>query len=74
MCIELVLRVRAAFLWYDEPGAADEPKEEQELQAWALPATFCLVNPNNEATVEKAFGWIQELSETLRRKYNLENE
>lgn len=33
------------------------------------PATCCLVNPDGEKTVEKAFKEVQELSERLREKY-----
>ena len=33
------------------------------------PATCCLVNPDIEKTVEKAFGVVKELSERLREKY-----
>jgi len=35
------------------------------------PATCCLVNPDGEKTVEKAFKVIRHLSESLRGKYNL---
>ncbi|MDM8522123.1 hypothetical protein QUF80_02025 [Desulfococcaceae bacterium HSG8] len=35
------------------------------------PATCCLVNPDKEKTVEKAFSIVQKLSGTLRAKYNL---
>jgi hypothetical protein len=35
------------------------------------PATCCLVNPDGEKTVEKAFNLIRQLSESLRRKYRL---
>ena len=35
------------------------------------PATCCLVNPDGEKTVEKAFQVVQNLSERLRDKYNL---
>ncbi len=35
------------------------------------PATCCLVNPDGEKTVEKAFKEVNELSERLREKYNL---
>lgn len=35
------------------------------------PATCCLVNPDGEDTVEKAFRMIRELSERLRKKYAL---
>jgi hypothetical protein len=36
------------------------------------PATCCLVNPDKEKTVEKAFSRVQTLSEVLREKYSLE--
>ena len=35
------------------------------------PATCCLVNPDGEVTVEKAFAAIQALSERLRERYRL---
>ncbi|MGD8520200.1 MAG: hypothetical protein PVF56_03565 [Desulfobacterales bacterium] len=35
------------------------------------PATCCLVNPDGEKTVEKAFTVVRELSQKLRRKYRL---
>jgi len=35
------------------------------------PATCCLVNPDGERTVEKAFGVVKELSLRLREKYGL---
>ncbi len=35
------------------------------------PATCCLVNPDGERTVEKAFGAIRALSERLRERYRL---
>jgi hypothetical protein len=35
------------------------------------PATCCLVNPDGEKTVEKAFGVVQNLSRRLREKYSL---
>lgn len=35
------------------------------------PATCCLVNPDGEKTVEKAFAVVRELSERLRSKYRL---
>ena len=35
------------------------------------PATCCLVNPDGEQTVEKAFKVVQDLSARLREKYNL---
>ena len=35
------------------------------------PATCCLVNPDGEKTVEKAFGIVREVSRRLREKYKL---
>jgi hypothetical protein len=35
------------------------------------PATCCLINPDREKTVEKAFSWMQKLSKTLREKYGI---
>ena len=35
------------------------------------PATCCLVNPDKEKTVDKAFSVVQNISEILREKYNL---
>lgn len=35
------------------------------------PATCCLINPDKEKTVEKAFAVVQKLSDILRTKYNM---
>jgi hypothetical protein len=35
------------------------------------PATCCLINPDGEKTVEKAFAVVRVLSETLRSEYGL---
>lgn len=35
------------------------------------PATCCLVNPDKEKTVERAFAAIKRLSEVLKQKYNI---
>ena len=35
------------------------------------PATCCLINPDGEKTVEKAFGMVRKLSSELRAKYGL---
>jgi len=35
------------------------------------PATCCLVNPDGEKTVDRAFGMIRELSLRLREKYGV---
>ncbi len=41
-------------------------------QSMLSPATCCLVNPDKEKTVEKAFSTVQKLSGILREKYNLQ--
>jgi hypothetical protein len=38
-------------------------------QSMLSPATCCLINPDKEKTVEKAFVLINELSQFLRKKY-----
>ncbi len=45
----------------------------EELLANSLlsPATCCLVNKDKEKTVEKAFGLLKDMSETLKEKYGL---
>ncbi len=40
-------------------------------QSLLSPATCCLVNPDGEKTVEKAFKVVQDLSTRLRQKYKL---
>jgi hypothetical protein len=40
-------------------------------QSMLSPATCCLVNPDREKTVEKAFVMVKKLSERLRDKYQL---
>ena len=35
------------------------------------PATCCLVNPDGEKTVEKAFRIVSRVSQTLREKFSL---
>ena len=40
-------------------------------QSLLSPATCCLVNPDGELTVEKAFRMIRKLSERLREKYKI---
>jgi hypothetical protein len=40
-------------------------------QSQLSPATCCLVNPDKEKTVEKAFASIQQLSKVLKETYRL---
>ena len=46
----------------------------EHLLAYSLlsPATCCLVNPDKEKTVEKAFALINRLSKALRQKYHID--
>ena len=37
------------------------------------PATCCLINPDREKTVEKAFATVQKLSAELRERYPIKN-
>jgi hypothetical protein len=52
---------------------ADEGIERDLLLSRSMlsPATCCLVNPDGERTVEKAFTTIRELSQRLREKNGL---
>ncbi|MBW1952357.1 MAG: hypothetical protein JRI50_04440 [Deltaproteobacteria bacterium] len=47
--------------------------DQEQLLAQSLlgPATCCLINPDREKTVAKAYAWVQELSSRLREKYSL---
>ncbi len=46
-------------------------KDQMLSQSMLSPATCCLVNPDKEKTVEKAFGMIRSLSGRLREKYDM---
>jgi hypothetical protein len=46
-------------------------REEMLARSMLSPATCCLVNPDGEKTVERAFACVQELSTRLRETYNL---
>ena len=65
------LEKRLRGYWKD---LAREGIDQQYLLSRSLlsPATCCLVNPDGEATVEKAFGLVRALSESLRKEYGLE--
>jgi hypothetical protein len=47
--------------------------DREQLLAQSLlgPATCCLINPDREKTVTRAYAWLQELSHRLRDKYGL---
>lgn len=64
------LERRLEGLW----GALEKRGIDRELllsRSMLSPATCCLVNPDGEATVEKAFGVVRLLSEKLRDRYAL---
>ena len=65
------LAERLTSLWQ---GLTKKGLDRERLRARSLlsPATCCLVNPDGEKTVEKAFQRVQELSRRLRDKYQLE--
>ena len=47
--------------------------DKQALFAQSLlpPATCCLINPDKEKTVERAFQAVRDISHLLRRRYRL---
>jgi hypothetical protein len=64
------LEDRLADIW----GALDKKGIDQRFilsRSMLSPATCCLVNPDREKTVEKAFTTIQRLALMLREKYGL---
>jgi hypothetical protein len=64
------LETRLSALWdfLDDKGIDKEFLISRSLLS---PATCCLVNPDGEKTVEKAFQVVQELSHRLRDRYGL---
>jgi hypothetical protein len=44
-------------------------KEHMINRSMLSPATCCLVNPDKERTVERAFSSVKEISDLLREKY-----
>ncbi len=64
------LQKRLTQLW---TFLADEGIDHQFLLSRSMlsPATCCLVNPDGEKTVERAFNMIRELSLRLREKNEL---
>ena len=61
------LEQRLTDLW-DALGRSGIDKEEMLARSMLSPATCCLVNPDGEKTVERAFACVQELSVRLRGK------
>jgi hypothetical protein len=58
-------------LW-DFLARAGIPREQMLAQSLLNPATCCLINPDREQTVTRAFAWLREISHRLREKYRLE--
>lgn len=46
-------------------------RDQMLAQSLLAPATCCLINPDREKTVAKAYAWLRELSWRLREKYKL---
>lgn len=64
----LVMRLETIWQFLEKKGI-DISHMLQKSQL--SPATCCLVNPDKEKTVEKAFSTVQQLSGILREKYKL---
>jgi len=64
----LVSRLQKIWLALDKKGIDQDFLLSRSLLS---PATCCLVNPDGEKTVEKAFAVVRVLSETLRSEYGL---
>ncbi len=62
------LESRLEALW-EELERKGIPKELVVLNGLLSPATCCLVNPDGEKTVEKAFNVVKALSKKLRERY-----
>jgi hypothetical protein len=64
----LITRLEDVWLALDKKGIDREALLSRSLLS---PATCCLINPDGETTVEKAFEVVRELSGTLRDRYGL---
>ena len=64
----LISRLEDVWLALDQKGIDREFLLSRSLLS---PATCCLINPDRETTVEKAFDVVRELSGTLRDRYGL---
>jgi hypothetical protein len=51
--------------------AAGIDREQLFAQSLLAPATCCLINPDREKTVAKAYSWLRDISRRLREKYRL---
>jgi hypothetical protein len=52
-------------------GEAGISREQILAQSLLGPATCCLINPDREKTVARAYEWVKSLSRRLREKYQL---
>jgi hypothetical protein len=50
-------------------GSKGIDREQMLARSMLSPATCCLINPDKERTVERAFASVQRISEMLREKY-----
>jgi hypothetical protein len=64
----LISRLEDVWLTLDKKGIDRDLLLSRSLLS---PATCCLVNPDGEETVEKAFDVVKKMSETLRDRYGL---
>ncbi len=64
----LISRLEDVWLVLDKKGIDREFVLSRSLLS---PATCCLINPDGETTVEKAFEVVRELSQILRNRYGL---
>ena len=64
---------RLSGMW-DSLGRKGVDRDRLLAQSLLSPATCCLVNPDGEKTVEKAFASVQDLSARLRKAYGLSAE
>jgi hypothetical protein len=65
-----LLEARLEGMW-DQLAAKGIDREFLISRSLLSPATCCLVNPDGEKTVDKAFNMVRELSERMREKYKL---
>jgi hypothetical protein len=47
-------------------------RDQLLAQSLLSPATCCLINPDREKTVARAYAWLREVAQRLRAKYRLE--
>ncbi len=52
--------------------AAGIDRDQMLAQSLLAPATCCLINPDQEKTVARAYAWLKELSLRMREKYRLD--